>query len=132
MLAGTAALLVRLKLAAVATPPTEVVTVYGPVTPLAVKVADVATPLELLTAVVTPPAKVPLAPLPGGTKFTVMPEIGLLNESFTVTWSGEPNAVLTVALWGVPPVAEKIGAPGLFVRLKLAGVPTPATVAATV
>src|SRR5260370_803742 len=64
-LAGAAARLVNEKFAEVA-PVALATTVYGPPTvAFAVNVAEVATPLALLVAVFTPPAKVPLAPLPG-------------------------------------------------------------------
>jgi hypothetical protein len=47
--------------------------------------------------------------------------------------NGAANAVLTVVLCGVPLVAViEAGAPTVFVRLKLAAVDTPATVAVTV
>src|SRR5690349_1763233 len=67
--------------------------------------AAVATPDAFVVAVVTPPANVPLAPLPGAAKVTVAPLTGLLNESFTVACSCVANAVFTVALCGVPAVA---------------------------
>jgi hypothetical protein len=67
---------------------------------LAVKVGAVATPLLFVVAaaVVVPPLKVPLAPLPGAVKATATPLTGLLLASFTVTASGDANVVLTVAL----------------------------------
>jgi hypothetical protein len=51
---------------------------------LAVNVTDVATPLAFVVAVFTPPANVPLAPLPGAVNVTVTPETGLLDASLTV------------------------------------------------
>ncbi len=72
---------------------------------MAVNTAAVATPDAFVVAVVTPPANVPLAPLPGAAKVTVAPLTGLLKESFTVACNWMPNAVLTVALCGVPAVA---------------------------
>ena len=52
--------------------------------------------------------------------------------AITVATSGAANAVLTVALCGVPPVAViDMTAPVMFVKLKLAGVATPATEAVT-
>src|SRR5947207_8408073 len=102
MLAAAPAVFVSEKSAAVATPATLAVTVYGPpATLLAVKVADVATPLPLVVAVFTPPAKLPLAPLPGAPNVTVTPATGLPPASFTVATSGAANAVLIVALCGV-------------------------------
>ena len=78
------------------------------------KTAAIATPEAFVVAVVMPPAKVPLAPLPGAANVTVTPLTGLLSESFTVACSCTANAVLTVALCGVPTVA-----------VMLAGVPAP-------
>src|SRR6266478_2173976 len=60
---------------------------------LAVNIAEVATPLALVTAVFTPPANVPLAPVcAGAVNVTVTPETGLLPASFTVTCRVEANA----------------------------------------
>lgn len=78
------------------------------------KTAAVATPEAFVVAVVTPPAKVPLAPPPGAANVTVTPLTGLFSESFTVACSCSANAVLTVALCGVPEEA-----------VMLAGVPAP-------
>jgi hypothetical protein len=99
-----------------------------------VKVGAVATPLLFVTAVaVAEPLKAPLAPVAGALKVTVTPLTGLLPASFTVACNAEPNAVLTVALCGVPPVAVMLdAAPAVLVRLKLADVATPETLAATV
>ena len=99
----------------------------------AVKTAAVATPDAFVVAVVTPPANVPLAPLPGAEKVTVTPLTGLLKESFTVACSCTANAVLTVALCGVPAVAVTLAAaPAKLVNEKFAGDATPDTVAVTV
>jgi hypothetical protein len=98
-----------------------------------VNVAEVATPLALVVAVFTPPAKVPLAPDAGAVNVTTTPLTGFEPLSSTVATSGNANAVPTVALCGVPLVAAiDAPAPTVFVRLKLAGVDPPATVAATV
>ena len=98
----------------------------------AVKTAAVAMPSPFVTAVFTPPVKVPLAPLAGALKVTVAPLTGLLEASFTVACSCA-KAVLTVALWGVPMVAVMLaGAPDKLVREKLAGVETPEAEAVTV
>jgi len=100
---------------------------------LAVKTGAVATPLELVIAVFTPPAKVPLAPLAGAVKVTVTPPTALPPASFTVACNCVPNAELIVAAWGVPAVAVMLAAgPALFVNEKFAGVATPETVAVTV
>src|SRR5712671_1528171 len=100
---------------------------------LAVNVAEVATPLALVTAVFAPPANVPLAPVcAGAVNVTVTPETGLLLTSFTVACNAVVNAVLTLAFCGVPPVALIAAAdPALLVRAKLAAVATPDTDAAT-
>src|SRR5215472_16969920 len=121
MLDATPARLVREKLAVEATPETDAVTMYAPAVVLAVKTAAVATPEAFVVAVLTPPAKVPLAPLVGALKVTVTPLTGLLKESCTVTWNCTANAVLTVALCGVPAVVAMLAAaPATLVREKLA------------
>lgn len=51
---------------------------------MAMKTGAAATPDAFVVAVFTPPAKVPLAPLPGAAKVTVTPLTGLLKESLTV------------------------------------------------
>jgi hypothetical protein len=100
---------------------------------LAVNAGAVATPPLLVVAVFTPLAKVPLAPVVGAVKVTVTPLTGLLPASFTVTCSPVANAVLIVALCGVPPVAAMLaGGAVVFVRLKLAVVARPETLAVTV
>ena len=97
------------------------------------KTAEVATPDAFVTAVFTPPANVPLAPLPGAANVTVTPLSRLLPASLTVADSAVPKAVFTVALCETPPVTVMLaGAPAVLVRLKLAGVATPTTVAVTV
>jgi hypothetical protein len=100
---------------------------------LAVNAVAVATPLLLVVAVaVAKPPNVPLAPLAGAVNVTTTPLTGLLLVSFTVAWSAVANAVLTVALCGVPAVAVMLaGVPAVLVRLKLAGVATPETLAVT-
>jgi hypothetical protein len=100
---------------------------------LAVNTADVATPLLLVVAVFTPPAKLPLAPETGAVNVTVTPCTGLPPLSFTVATRGAANAVLMAALCGVPLVAVIDAAvPAVLVSAKLAEVVTPPTVAATV
>ena len=100
---------------------------------LAVNVAEVATPLALVTAVFAPPANVPLAPVcAGAVNVTVTPETGLLLASFTVACKVEANALLSEALCGVPAVAVIVAAgAAVLVRAKLAAVATPDTDAAT-
>ncbi len=100
---------------------------------MAVNAVAVATPLLLVVAVtVAEPPKVPLAPLAGAVKVTTTPLTGLLLASFTVACSAVANTALTVALCGVPAVAVILAAvPAVLVRLKLAGVATPETLAVT-
>src|SRR6266436_846392 len=100
---------------------------------LAVKTAEVATPLALVIAVFAPPANVPLAPVcAGAVNVTVTPETGSLLASFTVACSAVVNAMLIVAVCVVPAVAV-ISAAGVAVLFsaKLAAVATPDTDAAT-
>ncbi len=102
---------------------------------MAVNVDAVARPLLLVVAVAVfnPPVKVPLVPLAGAVNVTVTPLTGLLLASLTVAASAVAKLVLTVALCEAPPVAVILAAaPAVLVRLKLAGVPTPDTVAVTV
>src|SRR5271166_2959501 len=100
---------------------------------LAVNTAEVATPEALVIAVFTPPAKAPLAPLPGAVNVTVTPLTGLPPESLTVATSGAPKAVLIVAFCGVPLAAViDAAAPALLVSAKFAAVATPVTLAVTV
>ncbi len=119
------------KLAGVATPATDAVTLYGPpAVAFAVNVAEVATPLAFVVAVFTPPAKVPLAPLPGAVNVTNTPLTGLFPASRTVACSCVANAVLIVALWGVPAVAVMLaGGPVTVKSTPLLA--TPATVTTT-
>jgi hypothetical protein len=79
---------------------------------LAVNAGAVATPLLLVVAVAlaTPAAKLPLGPLAGAVNVTIAPLTGLLFASFTVACSAVANAVLTVALCGVPAVAVMLAA----------------------
>ncbi len=100
---------------------------------MAVNAVAVATPLLLVVAVaVAELPNFPLAPLAGAVNVTNTPLTGLLPASFTDACSAVANAVLTAALCGVPAVAVMLAAvPVLFVRLKLAGVATPETLAVT-
>jgi hypothetical protein len=100
---------------------------------LAVNAGAVATPLALVVAVaVADPPNVPLAPLPGAVNVTVAPLTGV-PPVVTVACSAVVNAVLTAVLCGVPALATMLPAPAaVLVKLKLAGVVTPATLAVTV
>jgi hypothetical protein len=100
-----------------------------------VNVAE-AWPLELVvTEAVANPENVPVAtpaPAAGAVKVTVTPLTGFELLSFTVACSWLANAVFTVAVCGVPPVALIVApAPKVFVRLKLAVADTPETAAVT-
>jgi hypothetical protein len=98
----------------------------------AVNTAAVATPEAFVVAVFTPPANVPLAPLPGAVKVTVTPLTRLPKESLTVACNCTANAVFTVPLCGVPAVAVMLAAaPATLLNVKLACVPTPVTEAVT-
>jgi hypothetical protein len=78
-----------------------------------------------------PPANVPLAPAPGAVNVTLTPGTRLPKLSFTVACNAVPNAVLIVALCGVPPVAVMEAAgPAMFVSAKFAEV-KPVALAAT-
>ena len=100
---------------------------------LAVRAGAVATPLLLVTAVaVAEPLNEALAPLAGAVKVTVTPFIGLLPASVTVACKAVAKAVFTAALCGVPAVAVMPAGDAVLFRVKLAGVPTPATLAVTV
>jgi hypothetical protein len=132
---GVAVMLVSEKLAGVLTPATDAVTVYPPGFPLAVNVAEVATPDALVVAVFTLPANVPPAPLEGAVNVTVSPAIPLPPTSFTVAARCVAKAVLTGVLWGVPVVAViEDGDPAVLVSAKFAAADAskPGTVAVTV
>ena len=128
-------MLVSEKLAVLPTPAAAAVTVKLPANPFAVSTPEVACPCPLVTAVFPPPANVPPAPLPGNVNVTVTPAhrvaaIAVRHRDFG---KGLPNAVFTVVLCPVPPVAAiPAAAPAVLVSMKLAVPATPATVAVTV
>ena len=98
---------------------------------MAVSAEAVAWPLALVTAVADPP-KVALAPLDGAVNVTVTPLTGLPPASFTVACSAVAKALLIAALCGVPAVAVMLLAPPpTLVRLKVAVLAKPATLAVT-
>ena len=75
----------------------------------AVKLEAVATPRELVVAVVEKaPAKLPSGPLVGAAKVTTMPARGLPYWSSTVACNGVAKTVPTVELWDVPAVARTV------------------------
>ena len=84
-------------------------------------------------AVASPPANVPLGPLPGAVNVTDTPLTGLPPASVTVAARAVAKAVLMVALCDAPPEATMpAGEPGVFVKLKLALPLIPDAVAVTV
>lgn len=108
----------RLKLAVVDTPATDAVTVYAPAVVPAVKTAEVATPLALVVAAFTPPAKVPVAPEAGAVKVTVTPVVGD-PPVVTVATSGAANDEATAALCAVPLVTAMASTGGGGVEFEL-------------
>ncbi len=121
--------LVSEKLAGVPTPAAAAVTAKLPAVLLAVNVPDTAWPDALVVACCLPTANVPPAPVPWTVNVTVIPLTRLPAESFTVAVSGALNAALMVVIWPLPPVAEISAGTVVFVREKLAGVPTLAVLA---
>ncbi len=108
------------KSAGVATPATDARTVSEPAVAFAVYVgADAVPVVSVATAVlVTGPGNVPPAPDAGAVKVTLAPVMTLLFASRTSALSGVPNALLIVALCGVPLVAAiEAAGPGLTVKL---------------
>ena len=105
---------IKLKVVVVVAPATEAVTVLAPIVPFAVKVVEVATPLELVVSVsvFVPFPKVPLAPVAGAVKTTNAPATGV-EPMVTVATSGAANAVLSAVLCGVPLVAAMDSVGGL-------------------
>ena len=108
---------------------------YGPpAVALAVNGAA-ATPEALVATVIVAVLLLnsPDAPLAGAVNVTLIPDTGLLPASSTVTASALANAVLTVVDCGVVPAFAVIVAdpPAVLVRLNVAGVTTPATLAVT-
>ena len=78
-------------------------------------------------------ANVPLAPEEGAVNVTVAPSTGFESLSRTVATKGDPNAAPTVAVCPDPLTALiVVTGPAVLVRLKLAGVETPETMAITV
>jgi hypothetical protein len=81
-----------------------------------------ATPLEFVVTVIVAVLLLnfPLAPVPGAVNVTLTPEMGLFEESFTVTARALAKTVLTVADCGVVPAFAVIvlAAPAVLVRLK--------------
>ena len=100
---------------------------------LAVKAVAVAMPALFVVAVAVADApNRPLAPDAGAVNVTRAPATGLLKLSATLAAIAVGNAAPIVAVCGVPADVTMLNAdPALFVRLKLAGVATPPTVAVT-
>src|SRR5215472_6887326 len=95
--------------------------------------ATLATPEALVVTVmvVLPLLKVPLAPLVGAVKVTLIPTTGLPFASVTFAWRGVVKATPTVADCGVPAVELMAAGTRVLVRLKEAGVATAGTLAVT-
>jgi hypothetical protein len=91
-------------------------------------------PLALVTAVaVGDPLNAALAPATGAENVTVMLLSGLLPASFTTACNAVTNAVLTVALCGVPAEAATLaGRAAVLESAKLAAIDTPGALAVTV
>src|SRR5258707_735659 len=124
--------LVSEKLAGVATPATDAVTLYGPpAVAFAVNVVEVATPLTLVVAVFTPPAKVPLTPLAGAVNVTNTPFTGLFPASFTVVFFSDADTVLIAALCLDPAVPIMVVAPPTVLVNEMSGDVAPVAVAIT-
>jgi hypothetical protein len=118
----------------VVSPVAAAVTVYGPpAVAFAVKDAD-ATPDPFVATVIVAVLllNTPDAPDAGAVNVTFTPLTGLLPASLTVTTKGAANAVLIVALCGVPLVAVMLaGAAAVLVRDKFTVV-NPVAAAVTV
>ena len=99
------------KFAVPVTPGAEAVTTYDPEIALAVNAADVAVPDEPVTAVLFPPANVPLAPLAGAVKVTVTPLTPVPLPFSTVATSGAENVALIDALCPEPLVVAIVCVP---------------------
>src|SRR5439155_13624171 len=107
MLAGEPARLVSEKFAEVA-PVALATTLYGPpAVAFAVNTADVATPLVVVAAF-TPPAKVPLAPLPGAVNVTTTPLTRLFAASSTAIARAASRDASVDAPVPAPPVTKTI------------------------
>jgi len=81
--------------------------------------------------VADPPANVPLAPAPGAVNVTLTPGTGLFPAPVTLATKGAANAVLIVALCGVPAVAVMEGAIPAPERLNICGLPAALSLRAT-
>jgi len=107
------------KLAEVATPLVDAVTLYAPATVLAVNAA-LALPLASVVVVKLGfPPKFPLGPLTGAANVTLAPLTGFANASATSATSGLPNAILTVVLCPDPEnTLIEAGVPATTVKVK--------------
>ena len=104
------------------------VSVLAPAVVPSVQEPTVAMPLLFVVAV----AVVTLPPPLATTNVTLVPEIGLLFTSRTITLGKRLTAVPTVALWLLPPLmAICVATPPVPVAVKVTGV-TPETVAVSV
>src|SRR5580658_258332 len=97
---------------AAASPFATAETEYCPATVLAANTGAVATPLLPLAtdALTPPPANVPLAPLVGALKTTVVPGTALPNPSLTFADSAVANAASSSAVCPDPALAPTVAA----------------------
>lgn len=109
-------------MAGVETPPTDAVAVNEPTMEFAVNTPDLAIPWTLVVTVSVPGANVPLGPLTGALKVTVMPSNRLPFASRTRADSGAAKAVLIWAFCGEPALASiDAASPGVTVTTEVAG-----------
>src|SRR5712692_6295911 len=131
--------LVKLKLAAVGAFGVEAVTAYCPEIELAVALR-LAIPDAFVVAVMQPaaagtqaepPLSVAVAPLVGAWNVTTAPATAAPAPSRTSACNCEAKGAPTVAVWGLPACTWMLWPPS-FVRVNVAGVGTPDTLAVTV
>src|SRR5437868_4202239 len=129
---GAAAALVSVKLAGVS-PVTDALKIGRASCGMAGSSPDVASPKADVTGVtVGLPPKAALAPVAGVVNVPVTLASGFDDASVTFACSALPNAVLTIAVCGVPDTARiDCGAAAALVSVKLAGV-SPVTDALTI
>jgi hypothetical protein len=116
-------LFVRLKVADVATPATDAVTLKLPGVPFATGIAVVASPLtSVMAVVVADPPNVARAPVDGAVNVTVIPDSGLAAASVTFACNALLNVVATVVTLRRSGKTRRLtdGAPAAFVKMNKA------------
>src|SRR5579862_4195345 len=109
--------LVSAKLAGVATPATDAVTVYAPAAAFATALTLAWPPASVVAVAEDNVADAPVA---GAAKLTVTPLSGLPEASLTSTCSGAAKGARTVVLCGVPAMAVIVdAAPAVIVKALL-------------